>query len=177
MTSVHFAWHFTSDFREVSFVRLSRGVNAEGVFCSAPRDLNIIGEHLEKKERLAPAQASVQKFESEVLHLCKANTKAASLRGVVARFPGKFANAPEQGEHDSAAPQTLANADQDMLHAALWECTRVQSLLEAERQERQTVERLITRVLKLVGLNSSLVDSAGPYAHSDMHHVHEMCLR
>lgn len=112
----------------------------EGVFWSALRCVNIIGELRETLKRLTAAQASVQEMESKMARFCQASTGAASLSGVVALHLGELADADSQHHHNCSALQTRANGDCDMPHAAVPNRTYAQLLLEAELQELQSVD-------------------------------------
>lgn len=84
----------------MSFIRLRRSVKAVGVFLIVIWDLNTIGKHCKTLERLAAPNIIVQKLDSEVSRLRKANTVATSLRRIVARIQGESADARAQGYHN-----------------------------------------------------------------------------
>lgn len=72
--------------------------------------------------------------------------------------------------------QIQADADYDMLFAAVCNRTSVQLLLDAEQQKHQNVERVITDLRRCVRHNSRLVDLAKASLHFEMPHGYEECL-
>lgn len=119
----------------------------------------------------------MQVLESEVPHLREANTVTMSLRRVVSCFQQELGNAHTHGERDLSALQTRARADQDMLYAAGRDLICVQLFLDAERQKRQNVMRIITDLERRASHHSSLLCSASASLHSDMWHACEACSR
>lgn len=119
----------------------------------------------------------MQELDSQKSRLHEANTVATSLGGVMARLQGELANSREQGEHHLSALQTGSNSDQDMLHSSVRDLTHVELLMDAERQKRRNIKRLIADWRGHISHHSSLVDCERTSLHSDMHHAYETCLR
>lgn len=71
--------------------------------------------------------------------LRKANTDGASSKEVIARLERDFTYAWAKRGHDVVTFQTLADAEQYMLHAAVRDHSRLQIFLDEERQKCQTV--------------------------------------
>lgn len=64
-----------------------------------------------------------------------------------------------------------------MLHASVCNRTRVEFPLDAKRQKCQSVEHVITDLLRGAGSHSGLVNSVRVSALSDMRHTYETCLQ
>lgn len=91
----------------------------------------------------------------------KANFLATSLKCVFARLEGVLIDSCVQEEPDLSALQARVNADRDMLHSSVADCTSVPLLLEAKLQSLQSVERIITDLWTCAGLHSILTDWRG----------------
>lgn len=96
--------------------------------------------------RLVDEKTSVQDLEAEMARLYKINSASSELKRAVTRFERELADAWEQGNNDLAALQARANADRDMLHAAMRGLDRLQSSLNPERQKRQGVKHTTTEL-------------------------------
>lgn len=64
-----------------------------------------------------------------------------------------------------------------MLHAAVMDRTRLQMLLDAELQKRQSAERTIAGLRMRVSDHSTLVDTVREHIHSTMPCGYESCLQ
>lgn len=64
-----------------------------------------------------------------------------------------------------------------MFNAAGRHRTRVQLLLNTERQKLQSIESIITDLRRCVSRHSNLIDFARVSLHSDMRHAYETFLR
>lgn len=106
---------------------------------------------------------------------CEAITVVISLIGVVAHLQGELVDTCVQGVHSLSALQLPANDDWDMLHATVRYRTRVHLLVDAGRQNRESVERIITDLRRRAGLHSSLATSARASPHSSTYHLYETC--
>lgn len=120
-------------FMKISFVWPGNEVSA-GFLRSALRGLSTVGEHCTALVGLVEAQASVKKFEGEVECLFKANTVAAISKEFIARIEVELEDGQVEGEVNLLAFQARQEADQDMLPAAIRDCTLLQQFLEAEQQ-------------------------------------------
>lgn len=152
----------SSAVQERCLLYLSDGsANAGDVFQTELRGLYIICELDETLERVATSQLYAQELESEKSRLHEASMEAQSLRKVVARLQRELSDAYAQSEDDFPVGQTRADADGDMLHAAVWDCTHVKMLLDAERQKRQISGCVLTDMQRFVGRHSKMVDPRG----------------
>lgn len=86
-------------------------------------------------------QASVQELKDELMRLREANSVATSSREVVTRFEGDLTDAQAQNEREHAPLRKWTNAEWDVFYATVGDHSCLQLLLNAEAQERQSVER------------------------------------
>lgn len=118
----------------------------------------------------------MQKLESELSGLCKANTVLMSLTGLVAHVQEEFDDSCARDEHDLSELQTEDNADWNMLYSAVRHHTCVQLLPDGDGQKFQCVERVIKNLQKRASHHSSLVGSGRASFTSDRRHLYEVCL-
>lgn len=99
------------------------------------------------------------------------------VEGITARLQVYLTDGRSLGEQYLSPLQTRGDADRNVLHAAACDRTNVQLLLDAEEQNRQFDELVITALRSHVSHHSFLVNSARAFHYSDIFYAYETCLQ
>lgn len=127
--------------------------------------------------QLAGAQLLVQEPDAEMVHLHDISLLAGESRGVVNLVEGELVDAWEQQKCHLGVFQALANADQDMLLAAVRDSNRVKSFLDAESQKGQSSDLTIADFQTHVGDPSTLLGTAREKLQSAISRCIATCLK